>query len=334
MAQGCVGPLFAILTLTPAIIAQQPAAWADKLFAGELTHDFGVIARGSQLKHAFKFTNIYKVPLDITEVRVSCGCVKAESSVKTVQPGESAAININMDARQFNGSKTVRVYVTVGPKFISTATLTVNANARGDVAFSPNEIDFGNLQRGQTPSKTIDIEYTGSLVDWRVVEIFKDPSAPFDLKVEALPRLVNAAARRGYRLTATLKADAPTGSFKQEVILKTNDASAATVPFNVVGGVQASLSVSPNPILVNGMKVGESVTKKVFVRSAKPFKILSVEGQGEGVTVDVPTRQDNSLVLTVTIAPTKAGALRRPLMIRTDLDSEMTPLIIEGTVEP
>jgi hypothetical protein len=326
--------MIVMLWFSSSSFAQQSGAWADKLFAGETTHDFGVVPRGAQLKHSFQLTNIYKVPLDITDVRVSCGCVKADAAVKSLQPNESTTLNISMDARQFVGSKTVRVFVTVGPKFISTATLTVSANARGDVAFAPTEIDFGNLSRGQTPIKPIDVEYTGSLVDWRVIEIVKNSSAPFELKVEELPRVGNAPPRKGYRILATMKAEPATGSFKQEVVLKTNDPAAPVLTFNIVGNVQAGLAVSPSPILVKDLKVGESQTKKVFIRASRPFRVTAIEGQGEGITVDIPNRQDTTLVLTVNVAPTKAGDLRRQLMIRTDLDDEATPLRIEATIEP
>jgi hypothetical protein len=59
-----------------------------------------------------------------------------------------------------------------------------------------------------------------------------------------------------------------------------------------------------------------------------------VDGQGDGITVDIPNRQDTTLVLTVSVAPTKAGDIRRQLTIRTDLDVDAVPLIIEATVEP
>jgi hypothetical protein len=327
--------LFALVVLTPAIIAQQPSAWADKLFGGTTTHDFGVVARGSQLTHTFKMTNIYKVPLEITDVRVSCGCLKAEPSTKLLQPNETAILNIHMDARQFTGAKTIRIYLTVGPKFVSTATLVVSANARGDVAFTPRELDFGNFQRGATMTKPVDVEYGGGQADWRVTEIVKSASAPFELKVEELPRLVGSSPRRGYRIHATMRADAPPGTFKQEVILKTNDPSSPVLTFNVVGNVQAGgLAVSPSPINVSGIKVGETQTKKVFVRASRPFRVTAIDGQGDGVTVDVPNRQDTTLVLTITVQATKAGDLRRQLGIRTDLDGEVTPLLIEGFIEP
>lgn len=327
--------LFAILlTLGFAPFAYAQGAWADKLFGPETTHDFGNVARGAQLKYTFKITNIYKVPLDITEVRVQCNCVKAEPSAKTLQPNETATLNISMDARQFSGPKTVRVYVTVGPKYISTATLIVSANARGDVVFTPNELDFGNIQRGQAVTKSIDVEYVGNQADWRVTEIVKNGSAPFELKVEELPRPAGAPAKKGYRIHATMKTDAPAGAFKQEVVLKTNDLAGGMATFQIVGNLQASLAVSPSPIVVKDLKAGESQTKKVFVRASRPFRILGVDGQGEGVTVEIPSRQDATQILTVSIAPTKAGAIRRQLTIRTDLDGALAPLVIEAMIDP
>jgi hypothetical protein len=327
-------PAFAVLVCSGLAHAQPSGAWADKLVAGPITHDFGVVSRGSQLKHTFKLSNIYKVPLDITDVRVSCGCVRVDAPVRTLPPGESITLDVHMDAQKFIGAKTVRVMVTVGPKYVSTATLTVSAIAQGEVSFSPNELDFGSVQRGQTPIKAIDIEYTGSRADWRVNEIAKSAAAPFDLKVEELPRLANSAPRKGYRLLATLKADAPAGAFRQEIILKTNDPTAPVLTFPILGTVQAGLAVSPGQIQVRDLKVGETQTKKVVLRAPRPFRVLGIDGQGDGVTVDVPARQDSTLVLTVHIAPTKAGELKKNLLIRTDLDGGATPLVIEAKIEP
>ena len=302
--------LFATLMFAPAILAQQPA-WADKLFGGDTVHDFGTVHAGAGLKYSFKMTNIYKVPLEITEVKVSCGCVRAEASTKALQPGETATLNINMDGRMFVGTKTVKVFVKVGPQYTSTATLTVSAISRGDIIFTPTEIDFGNLHRGETPNKAIDVEYVGGKADWRVIEVVKNSAAPFELKVEELPRPLNGPQCRGYRIVATIKADPTAGSFKQEVVLKTNDPAAPMVNFNILGNMQAGLAVSPGTIVVRDLKVGESQTKKVFVKASRPFRILAIDGQGDGITGADSDRQDTTLVLTVNVNPTKAGDLRR-----------------------
>lgn len=152
--------------LSGSAYAQQPASsepWANKLFVGGVVKDFGTVAKGVQLKHTFRITNIYKVPLEITGVRPSCGCVTWNYAKSVMQPGESIDFNINMNTSVVSGSKTVTVSVSVGPQFISVAELSVKATTRQDVVFNPGEIQFGVVQRGSTPSQVIDVEYAGAL---------------------------------------------------------------------------------------------------------------------------------------------------------------------------
>jgi hypothetical protein len=309
--------------------AAQEIAWANKLVVGSREHDFGVVKPDAQLKHTFKLTNIYKVPLDITAIKVSCGCVTVEPSSRSLQPTESATLSVVMDTRKVDAPTIVRIYITVGPKDVSTATLTVSANPRSDVVITPQEIDFGAVSRGQTPNKQVDVEYVGKSKDWRVVEIRNHGSSPYTLKAEHLPAKPDGSARKGFRLIATMKADAATGSFKQPVTLKTNDAARPVITFDVLGKVQGEISLSQEVITFNDAKVGSLQTKKVIVKGANPFRILKVEGQAEGITVDVPTEKNATQVITVNYLPGKAGDLTRPLIIRTDLNDASVQLTVE-----
>ncbi len=54
------------------------------MFAGDLVHDFGVVPHGQQLKYTFKMTNIWKVPLQITDIRVSCSCTSFKESTQNL----------------------------------------------------------------------------------------------------------------------------------------------------------------------------------------------------------------------------------------------------------
>src|SRR5688572_8140527 len=102
-----------LVTLAGAVhpATAQNAPWANKLFGGSLSHDFGTVARGAQLKHTFSITNIYKVPLQITDIRVTCGCLTATPTTKSLKPNETAQLNINMDASRFNGPKSITIHV-------------------------------------------------------------------------------------------------------------------------------------------------------------------------------------------------------------------------------
>jgi hypothetical protein len=323
--------LVAFLGHLPLAAAQ--TAWANKLFGNETSHDFGIVARGAQLKHSFKMTNIYKVPLEITQTRVSCGCVTVTPSAKVLQPGESGTLEVNMDGTRFSGLKSVDIYVTVGPEFVSTAHVQVKANARQDVVFNPGEIDFGNVGKGQTPTKSIDVEHAGSGT-WRVTEIVKSGAAPFDLKVEQLPQKVSGFVTVGYRISATLKATAAPGSFKQEVILKTNDAATPVISFNVVGTIKSSLNVAPNPVVFGKLKVGQQDSTKIVVSGSRPFRIVAIDGLDDIVSVPLSERQTTTHILDVRVQPRTAGELRRQLTIRTDLDNEAATITVEGTTQP
>jgi hypothetical protein len=321
-----------VLSAAPSF-GQSSGAWADKLFANKTAHDFGNVARGAQLKYSFPIKNIYAVPLEITNIRVTCGCLTATPSKKVLQPQEEATLDVVMDARRFSGQKKITVYVTVGPEYISTATLTVSANARSDVVFNPGEVNFGVVTQGQKPTQTVDIEYAG-LLDWRVKEVVKPADAPFNVTMEELyrqPPAGNKPGKVGYRMTVTLNADAPGGALKHDLILKTNDPASETLIVAVEGNVQAALRVAPNPVTLTGLKVGETKTFKVQVLGTKPFRITEVQSDGAEVTAELP--KDALLVHTLTLKcqPTAAGELKRTLTIVTDLEkSASVTLTVQG----
>ena len=326
--------VFALVALILAAdhAAAQPA-WANKLFGNSSSHDFGTVARGAQLKHTFTITNIYKVPLQITNIGVECGCVTATPTSKVLQPNETAQLHVNMDAARFNGPKTVKIHVTVGPEFVSTATVVVSAIARQDVVFNPGEIDFGSVSKGQTPTKFIDVEHAGS-ASWKISEIVKSGAAPFDLKVEQLPQRVGGFVTVGYRIFATVKPGAAAGAFKQEIILKTNDPQAPVITFHIGGNVRASLNVAPNPVNLGSMKVGEEQSTKLVVSGSQPFRVVAIDGLGDGLTIPLSDRSATTHILDLRVQPRVAGTLRKQITVRTDLDNESATVTVEGAVAP
>jgi Protein of unknown function (DUF1573) len=307
--------LFALVVAAMAAgpVRAQQDEWANKLF-DERSKDFGTHPRGVQLKHSFKMTNIYKVPLEITNVRAECGCVTPTLSTKILQPNETAELHINMDSARFSGAKRVPVHITVGPEFVSTATVVVTAHARQDVVFNPGEIDFGTVAKGQTPSS------------------FIDGAAPFNMKVEQLPQKVGGFVTVGYRISATLKPDATSGNFKQEIILKTNDPNASVITFHVLGNIRASLQVAPNPVNLGSLKTGAAETTKIVVSGGRPFRITGIDGLDKGMTIELPDSAKSTHILELRIEPQAAGELHKQLTIRTDLDGESAKITVEGTV--
>jgi hypothetical protein len=327
-----------LLALGAGTASAQSGAWADKLFGGSTTHDFGTVARGAQLVHTFTIYNIYSVPLEITNIRATCGCVIPTPSTKVLRPQEKAQLHIAMDGRRFTGPKAVTVYVTVGPEYVSTASLHITANARQDVVLNPGQFNFGVVRQGQTPTQTLDVEYAGSF-DWRITEVVRNPAAPYDVVVEQLyrqPPQGRQAGRVGYRLAVTLKPDAPAGPLNHELVLKTNEPGGGQyITVVVEGNIQATLTVAPSVVNLGKMKVGTEVTQKVQVRGQRPFHILKVDGVGDGLTAVLPAGAAQNHVLVLRCQPGKAGELRRQLVIHTNLDQNATVSVnVEGKATP
>jgi hypothetical protein len=322
---------------TAAAAPAQSDNWANKLFTFKggpqaLHHDFGNVPYGSMLHHNFPIYNPWAIPVEITEIRVSCGCVTARASKNILQPRETAYIEANMDTLRFKRpeSRTVSIHVSVGPQYISTATVQVSANARGDVVLQPGQISFGVVAAGQAAAKSVDVEYAGVL-DWRINEVVKN-DAPVEVVAEEWYR---QPGKVGYHLRVTLKPDAPPGPLTKELLLRTNDPASPLVPVLVEATIQASLTVVPSALSLGNAKVGETVSKRVIVRGNEPFKIIGVEGAGDVISVDLPDKADVQQILTIKYQPKSAGEMHQQLKIKTDLPQEAAvTLKVEGTVAP
>jgi hypothetical protein len=66
---------------------------------GEAHHDFGVVDAPSgrvELAHTFHLRNRLDEPIEIVEVRPSCGCLVPELSTRTVEPGATLEIPVTL----------------------------------------------------------------------------------------------------------------------------------------------------------------------------------------------------------------------------------------------
>jgi hypothetical protein len=326
-----------MVLLTPPAYGQS-TAWADKLFEGNrnsegnIEHDFGIVPRGTQLEYRFPIKNIWAVPIDIMEVRQSCGCVRAEAQPQHLGPRESGSLNVHMDSTRWPGGfKSVTVYVRIGPQFTSTATLQVKATTRMDVVFNPGEVNFGVVGGGaEPPQQVVDIEYAGNM-NWRVTDINTN-GAPVDVSFSEFNR---QPGRVGYHIVVTLKPDAPPGLIKQELTVNTNDPNSPKVPLLIEATIQGALAVSPHNINFGDVRVGATSEMKVVIRGDKPFKIDSVEGIGDGFDVDLPAGTAKTQILTVKYQPGQPGEVIKQLKVRTSLqDQPAASLTVEAKAKP
>jgi hypothetical protein len=341
----------AVVAVLPAaaVAADPPGPWGNKLFLpgieknptqpapAAVSYDFGVVPHGTLCAHKFTLTNVYDAPLQVLDVRKSCGCLEAYPPQKVLQPNESAEFTVTMNAGKFAGPNTQTLHVTVGPTFVSVAVLKLSANSRADVQLSPGGVNFGTVSVGAKPTQVVTVEYTGKQKDWKITGVVP-PAGPFDVTVKETPRgLLSApAALLGgstkFAVTVALRADAVPGPLAEVIHLKTNDPAASVVAVNVSGVVEAALTLTADAVRFDRVKVGEAATQRLMVRAAAgPFKIQPVADDGDGVTVETFPAPAPVQVVTVRFAPAKPGAVRKEIRLKTDLGGGATTTItVEG----
>ena len=75
------------------------------------TIDYGKVAKGTNGKRIFEFTNIGDAPLVIERVQSSCGCTIPKKPEKPIMPGEKGQIEVSYDTNRIGGfSKSITIY--------------------------------------------------------------------------------------------------------------------------------------------------------------------------------------------------------------------------------
>lgn len=304
----------------PSVGTTSPPPAEGKMF-GELTHDFGIVPRGSQLLHRFSWRNTSDKPMELIEYQRSCGCTTVSIAPKVVESGQLGHIEMLMDTKPFAGEKTVNLSLMFGPGKPVSAQYQIKAFSRGDIVYNPGHFGFGVINEGATPTATMDIEYAGTF-DFKILGIAEQP-AGLDVKIAESYRRTGGV---GYHISTTLTNELASGDYKQTIQLRTNDPSNPILPVLVDATVRSSLTVVPDKLFFGTVKAGGTMNRRVTLRSSLPFKVLAVDGQGPGLSAVVPQTTNAVHSILVQWRPTDAGELRAELRIRTD--SDKFPLVV------
>jgi hypothetical protein len=343
----------ALLLVAAAAEAQPPpppVPWGNKLFLPDIaknptqppppviSHDFGTVPHGTLCAHKFTVTNIYDVPMQVVDIRRSCGCLEAYPPQRVLQPNEQAEFLVTMDTAKFSGPNAQTVHITFGPQYVSTAVLRFQANSRSDVQLNPGRVNFGTVAQGaQAAPQAVTVEYNGRQRDWAVTGVVP-PAGPIEVEVKpAAPP--GAWLGRKYQVTVSLKPTAPAGPVAEVLTLKTNDPAAPVIQVNVVGLVQAPLTLTAERVNFGKVKVGEEAHFQVLVRSANNqlFAVQPVPEDADGVSADALQAAGPVRVVTVRFKPTRPGPVRKELKLETSLNGGATATILvegEGEGEP
>jgi hypothetical protein len=295
------------------------ATWADALF-DEFSKDFGSVPRGPMLTHPFRVVNNTRGPVNISSVRVSCGCVSAVAVKGHLEPGEATHIVARMDTTRFTGLKSVTIYVQFNQPAFEEVRLSVQANGRNDFSVTPDTLAFGRLKRGGTPSASVLLSFFGT-GDTQISEV-KCESNYIQPRVERVRRQDSEVT---YQVTARVRGDAPVGKWYTDVWVKTDDPGMPPIRVPLTVEIQSALSINPETVTLGAVKMRTESDRRVIVRGVKPFKITQVLGTNEQLLVRVDGPQAKPVhVLTIKLKAGDPGEVTQTLRLVTDLADDNT----------
>jgi len=291
--------------------------WADSLFA-ELSRDFGSVPRGPTLTHHYRITNNTTGAVHIAGVRVSCGCVSASAQKSDLKPGEETSIYATMDTRRFVGVKTVTIFVTFDQPKFEEVRLWIQANGRDDISVTPEALSFGAVKRGNTATANVNLSLMGG-TQYKVTEVTSDSNyVQMSFKEQRSGETVT-----GFQVSAQLRNDVPVGKWYTDVWVKTNHPSIPKIRVPLTVEIESALSVSPSNVTLGGVKTGSEAERRIIVRGLQPFKITSVKGTDNQLSVQDNDEDSKQVhVLTVKLKADNPGEWNRTLRILTDLKED------------
>jgi len=195
----------------------------------------GLVPNDKPSLHTLRVANKGKSPLTINDIATTCACTtgKIDPAKKTIAPGGEANIEVTLDPFRipgFHSKKTLSVYSN-DPKR-SSVDVIVESDVQPEFEITPPELDFGVVQKGETPEATLRVrqlqdapfevqdvafgasgfarakehnDLNASLVKCPEAQWKTPGKAEYDVKLQIRPEAHPGAHERGIYLQTTLK---------------------------------------------------------------------------------------------------------------------------------
>lgn len=274
----------------------------------EKIKDFGVVPKGDKIHAIFEVRNTGKAPLEISQVRPTCGCTVA-SFDRTVAPGESGKIVAEVDTTGFNGGISKAVLVFSNDPTAPQVNLVIKAEVRAFVEVLPRPlVIFQSVLQGEAATEKLTLVSTDGS-DFKI-ESATPSGGPYEISYRELPAEERVANRKGsqWGLTVTVPANAPEGMLNHKILVKTTAPKAPEVTINVTGAVRPVVQVIPAEVNFGTVAGDALVGRNVMVnnnRQGTELKLTDVSVDNPNFTTEVlPLQPGQRFQVAVTM---KAG---------------------------
>jgi hypothetical protein len=200
-------------------------------------------------------TNSGSGPLEIIGVNPDCSCTVATPETHLLAPGESTPLKIVVETRTYQGlvHRNIHVQTSAGELSIPIE-LTVSLFKSWQL--NPAVIVLPPSQKGREATMSVTLEYTGG----DKASLGKIVSTPAWLEATAA-----SSDEKVFSINFVKQADAPAGNHTVKVVVENSDKTEPQLTFNVFVPVTSALRITPNPVVLPTIKVGQSASHEIVI---------------------------------------------------------------------
>ncbi len=292
-------------------VGQLPPVDADESLIASIEPEttnveIGPVSNKRKTTTEIKIHNRGKATLHIADVRSSCVCVTARMDRLDIPPGSHGVMAITVDPfkiYRFDAHKVLTIFSNDPHR--GTAKIDVYITVEPEFALEPMNIDFGVVEQGARPEKTMLLrQLTDEPIGLEAVEALGEPPlAEFEFQRRPKEEW-NNSDKPEYIIRARLSPRLIPGDHEQFFKV---DLDCRRIPYmrcSVKARVEAFYKVQPKLLVVAAGLDKKYATAEIS--APEPFEIVDVQTRGPGLAVEVaPDDNRRNYKIVARIAPGK-----------------------------
>lgn len=246
-------------------------------------YDFGRVKAGELVKYTYVFTNVGGATLQVSNVRVSCGCTTSGEWTRQVEPGKTGNIPIQFNSANFNGAVGKTITVTCNDTNQPTVILQIKGTIWKPIDVNPQ---FAVLNvTSEMPSNATTV---------RILSNEQDPltlSAPeCNNRAFAVELRTNQPGKE-FQLIIKTVPPLPAGNVQGQITLKTSSTNMPVINVNAWANVQPVLTVMPPQIMLPVAPLANALAPTISIRNSGTNMLALSEPALDAKGVDVQLKE-------------------------------------------
>lgn len=309
-----------------------PAAIAKPvIMSPNPTFDFGEMENDQKVSHDFVIKNAGDEPLEISEVKTTCGCTVADLKVKSLAPGQETQVSATFNLKGKQGPQHKRITVLSNDPDQPSYALEMKGTALTTILVEPSIINFGRIEDETPQEQKVIIRSMREGHTFEIVDAKASGEAPFDVKVETIQ------PGKEYAIAAVTRPNMMPGTLSGRITVRTSDESRPAVLIQVYGHILGPLQVRPDAINIQANAAPDARPASMYLQvlpgRVKEFELLEVIEPIGGMEAELIKRKDNDYHIKLTNMPVDMSLADKELIVRTNLP-EMPEVRIPFRVRP